>query len=137
MEQYKKSNWSNEELIYLKDNYNNYTYTELSKILNRSSSAIQHKVSLLGLSKTQYSNKKKDAFKREDKNCLSCGKSQNRSKIFNKPKQKKANTIIMKYITESKQMNTYKKINCNRNKTQHYFSPELSYSNNIKKKHKK
>ena len=85
----------------------------------------------------QHSNKKKDAFKREDKNCLSCGTSQNRSKIFNKPKQKKANTIIMKYITESKQMNTYKKINCNRNKTQHYFSPQLSYSNNIKKKPKK
>ena len=60
MQQFKKSNWSNEELIYLKDNYNNYTYVELSKILNRSRSAIQHKVSLLGLSKTQYSNKKKE-----------------------------------------------------------------------------
>lgn len=43
----------------------------------------------------------------------------------------------MKYITESKQMNAYKKLNCNRNKTQHYFSPELSYSKKIKKKPKK
>lgn len=60
MEQYKKSNWNNEELLYLKCNYNNYTYVELSQKLKRSRSAIQHKVSSLGLSKTQYSNKKKE-----------------------------------------------------------------------------
>lgn len=32
----------------------------MSKILNRSRSAIQHKISILGLSKTSYSNKKKE-----------------------------------------------------------------------------
>lgn len=59
MKQYKNTNWTDDELDYLQKNYKNYTYPELSKTLNRSRSAIQHKISRLGLSKSPYSNKKK------------------------------------------------------------------------------
>lgn len=59
MIQYKKTNWTNEEISFLKDNYKKYTYQELSEILNRSRNAIQHKISRLGFSKSQYSNQKK------------------------------------------------------------------------------
>lgn len=59
MKEYKRNNWDDNELYFLKDNFNKYTYPELSELLKRSRSAIQHKVTMLGLRKTQYSNKKK------------------------------------------------------------------------------
>lgn len=56
---YKKSNWSEDELDFLKNNYLKYSYPELSVIMNRSRSAIQHKISRLELHKSKYDNTKK------------------------------------------------------------------------------
>lgn len=60
MNKYNIKNWTTEEIDFLKNNCKLYTYPELSNMLNRSRSAIQHKVSQLGLQKSQYSNLKKE-----------------------------------------------------------------------------
>lgn len=56
----KNTTWSEKDKEFLKNNYKKYTYKQLSSILGRSPSAIQHKVSQFGLSKTDFSNKKKE-----------------------------------------------------------------------------
>lgn len=48
------SKWSHEEIEFLKNNYLNMTYKELSNHLNRSKSAIDLKINRLGLKKSKY-----------------------------------------------------------------------------------
>lgn len=45
--------WAKEEVNFLKENYSDKTNLELSKVLNRSISAIQHKCTQLGLNKSK------------------------------------------------------------------------------------
>ena len=59
MNDYKNTNWTQDEIDFLKSNYMNYNYPTLSKIMNRSRSAIQHKITRLNLKKSLYDNKKK------------------------------------------------------------------------------
>lgn len=59
MNNYKNTNWTKNEIDFLKNNYMDYNYPTLSKIMNRSRSAIQHKVTRLNFKKSPYNNKKK------------------------------------------------------------------------------
>jgi intein/homing endonuclease len=47
--------WEDSEIQFLKDNYMNYTNSELSKIMDRTKTAIDLKINRLGLKKTKYS----------------------------------------------------------------------------------
>lgn len=54
MEQFiNKKSWTNEEISFLKDNYSSLTYNELAVKLNRTRSAIQSKISKMGLIKSE------------------------------------------------------------------------------------
>lgn len=41
--------WREEEISYLKDNYDKYTYKEIGKVLNRSRASVQNKIKTIGL----------------------------------------------------------------------------------------
>lgn len=43
--------WTEEEINYLKENYNNLTNKELGKFLNRTQSSVEKKLKKLGLKK--------------------------------------------------------------------------------------
>ena len=46
--------WTNDEIIFLKENYKTMTYKQMSEQLNRTKSAIDLKINRLGLKKDKY-----------------------------------------------------------------------------------
>ena len=59
--------WKNDEIEFLKDNFNKYSDTKLSKILNKTTGSIVSKRNKLGL--------KKDKVEKKEINCLNCNDS--------------------------------------------------------------
>lgn len=69
--------WTNEEVIFLKENYKEKTYEEIASLLGRTKSSIERKLSNLGLSKKDISDytfwtDEKISFLKENKDIYSC-----------------------------------------------------------------
>ena len=69
--------WTNEEVIFLKENYRDKTYEEIASLLGRTKSSIERKLSNLGLSKKDISDytfwtDEKVSFLKENKDLYSC-----------------------------------------------------------------
>ena len=69
--------WTNEEVIFLKENYIDKTYEEIASLLGRTKSSIERKLSNLGLSKKDISDytfwtDEKISFLKENKDIYSC-----------------------------------------------------------------